>query len=106
MRLSRLILTAAALLAAALVVSCTVRQRFLEDHFADVAKGMPSTQVMAALGGPTSVTRCGEAGGEILAQCAREFVYSDPLAPLIPRYYVVSFGKDGRVLSTSVLTSP
>jgi hypothetical protein len=100
-------LTAATLLGAALVASCTARQRFLENQFTNVATGMSSMQVVAALGKPTTVTRCGEAGGtEDLTQCARDFVYSDPLAPMIPRYYVVSFGGDGRVLHTAVLTSP
>jgi hypothetical protein len=107
MTTSKLVALGIALLATVLVVSCAVRTRFLGTHIADIAHGMPPSQVVAILGKPTADTRCGaalEAGSP--AQCAREFSYSDPLAPLNPTYYLVQFGSDGRVIDTAVITSP
>jgi hypothetical protein len=107
MTMSKLVALVVALPATILVVSCTVRGRFLETHLADIARGMSPTQVVAILGKPTSDSGCGTAlGTGFPAHCAREFSYSDPLAPWIPQYYVVQFGSDGRVIDTTVIISP
>lgn len=38
--------------------------------------------------------------------CAQELVYSDPLAPLLPEYYVVDLSAQGRVINADHLISP
>jgi hypothetical protein len=40
-----------------------------------------------------------------LKGCEWEYVYSYPLAPLIPDYYVVSFSRDDRVIESVSFTS-
>lgn len=41
-----------------------------------------------------------------VGNCATEYVYSHPLAPFLPDYYVFSFSADGRVIQAIHLVSP
>jgi hypothetical protein len=38
--------------------------------------------------------------------CTIEYVYSHPFAPLIPEYYIVSFGNDDQVIEADSWISP
>ena len=38
--------------------------------------------------------------------CAVEYVYSHPFAPLVPEYYIVSFSPEDRVIEADVWSSP
>ncbi len=65
-----------------------------------IKSGATRARVLEVLGEPNLHDG---ACGEIHAArkgCAREFVYSPPIAALFDDYYVVSFGKYDRVIST------
>jgi hypothetical protein len=38
--------------------------------------------------------------------CAVEYVYSHPLAPLVPQYYIVTFSSDAHVMTALPWASP
>ncbi len=38
--------------------------------------------------------------------CAVEYVYSHPFAPLVPEYYIVSFSPEDRVIEADEWDSP
>jgi hypothetical protein len=71
-----------------------------------VKPGTPRQQVLDILGSPNF--HDGPCGKIIPARrgCATEFVYSHPLAPLIPDYYIVAFSKEGRVIDAEHHSSP
>jgi len=39
-------------------------------------------------------------------ECAVEYVYSHPFAPLVPEYKIVSFSRDDRVIEADEWDSP
>lgn len=97
-----------AILVPALAVSfCTVRDKLLQAHFERVSSGMSVEQVIRIMGLPSWDDRCGAKMRTGLPHpCKREIGYSETLAPLMPRYYLIWFGDDGRVIDTAPITSP
>jgi hypothetical protein len=74
--------------------------RAVASHFRRVKIGATRQQVLDAIGAPNH--HDGVCGSIHAAHkgCAREFVYSPPLAPLFDDYYMVSFGRDDRVIDS------
>jgi hypothetical protein len=89
------------------VVYCVCHDHFLEAHFGKVSPGMVPDQVVAIMGRPSWDGRCGaKMPTGLPTPCKREIGYSETLAPLMPRYYLIWFGDDGRVVDTAPITSP
>jgi outer membrane protein assembly factor BamE (lipoprotein component of BamABCDE complex) len=77
------------------------------SRFHRVKIGETRQQVRNILGKPNY--HDGPCNDDILAPpkgCEWEYVYSFPLAPLVPEYYVVSFSKEDRVIRAVHTTSP
>jgi outer membrane protein assembly factor BamE (lipoprotein component of BamABCDE complex) len=77
------------------------------SRFHHIKVGETRQQVRKTLGKPNH--HDGPCNSDITTPvkgCEWEYVYSFPLAPLIPEYYVVAFSKDDRVLEAAHLTSP
>jgi hypothetical protein len=103
----------ASAIAIAVLVGLSLRvvlafERFsrVEGSFASIRIGDSRQSVVATLGKPNY-----HAGGcgvihVPLKNCALEYVYSHPFAPLLPDYYVVSFSTDDRVIEAERWTSP
>ena len=71
-----------------------------------VKPGTPRQQVLDVLGAPNyHQGACGKIHPAHRG-CSTEFVYSHPLAPLIPDYYVVAFSKEDRVIEAERFKSP
>ena len=86
---------------------CTMRDNLLEYHFGQILPGMSAQQVVAIMGTPSWDDRCGSKMLTGLpAQCTREFGYAVTLHPITPRYYLIWFGNDDRVVDTAPITSP
>jgi hypothetical protein len=70
----------------------------IASHSRRVKIGATRQQVIDVIGEPNH--HDGSCGSIHTAHkgCAREFVYSPPLAPLFDDYYVVSFGREDRVI--------
>ncbi len=96
------------LLVPVLAVSfCTLRDHLLEAHFGKVATGMSRAEVVRLMGEPTWEGRCGaKMPTGLPPQCGNELGYSETAAPLLPRYYLIWLGNDGRVVDTAPITSP
>ncbi len=78
----------------------------IEREFKSVQAGQLRSSVVEVLGTPNYRLRaCGTLGGNPPG-CTLEYVYSHPLAPLVPNYYVVYFSANDRVLDTAFLSSP
>jgi hypothetical protein len=97
-----------AILLLAAVRTCVVFHRFgvVQRRFSSIQPLQSHDFVIAQLGKPNyHQGSC----GVILAplpNCNSELVYSHPLAPLMPEYYIVSFSSDDRVIGTNYTTSP
>jgi hypothetical protein len=102
-----LILVAVVLVAlAGRAVFAFVRYSKAERYFASVQMGDSRASVIARMGKPNyHAGGCGvmHFPGE---ECAIEYVYSHPLAPLVPEYYIVSFSLDDRVIEADKWDSP
>jgi hypothetical protein len=85
----------------------TIRDDLLWSRFNQIAPGMSPDQVVGIMGTPSWDDRCGaKMPTGLPAQCTREFGYSVTLPLLNPRYYLIWFGKDGRVVEADPITSP
>jgi hypothetical protein len=88
------------------VVVSFARFSRVERPFANLRQGDSQTLVIAKLGTPNyHAGRCGDVVPSP-ENCAHEYVYSDPLAPWIPDYYVVEFSAEGSVIRADYITSP
>jgi hypothetical protein len=70
----------------------------VKREFVSVQNGESRASVITKLGKPNYYAG---AGGVIHIpdkNCAAEYVYSNPFAPLVPDYYIVSFSSDDRVI--------
>ena len=78
----------------------------VERLFASVQLGQSRENVIALLGKPNY--HSGNCGVIHVAakNCALEYVYSHPFAPLIPEYYIVAFAADDRVIEAEPWMSP
>jgi hypothetical protein len=71
-----------------------------------VKAGASRQQVLDLLGEPNYHDgACGKVH-DAPRRCTKEFVYSPPLAALFDDYYVVSFGRDDRVMEAKHYQSP
>jgi hypothetical protein len=104
---------ASALIAAILVLATLARMGYafaryamVERRFISIQAGDTLDSVKDKLGRPNYYQgKCGVI--HIPARnCAEEFVYSHPLAPIIPEYHIVSFSSDGRVIEAEDWNSP
>jgi len=78
----------------------------IEREFKSVHAGQARSSVVELFGMPNyRMGRCGTLSSPPPG-CTMEYVYSDPLAPWVPDYYVVYFAADDRVLETAYLSSP
>jgi hypothetical protein len=109
MRRNRIILLSVAcilfLLAAKTVVEF-VRYSKVERGFVSVRVGESRAVVVSKIGSPNyQAGRCGiiHSPGH---DCALEYVYSHPLAPINPEYHIVSFSADDRVIEAKQWDSP
>jgi hypothetical protein len=95
------------LLAISLKVAISyARFHTVERHFEQVQKGQTSSSVISRLGRPNYHEGSCSADFSPPQNCAKEYVYSHPFAPLIPEYYVVWFSSNDQVLFTENLISP
>src|SRR6476619_5506089 len=78
----------------------------VEKASASVELGQSRTSVLTTLGRPNYH----EGGCGVIhfpdKRCATEYVYSHPFAPLMPKYFIVAFSSDGRVIEAEWWTSP
>ena len=102
-----------ALIAAILLLVSVVRLTFAFARYAIVERRFSSVRVGDNRDSVT--TRLGRANyyhgkcGVIHIpdkNCAEEFVYSHPFAPIIPEYHIVAFASDGRVIESDDWDSP
>src|ERR1700722_4757081 len=100
-----------ALSACAAVVAVSIlwplfRYRRIEKSFQQVADGTSRDNVLSLMGHPWKDERCGEYLGGSAPNCVEEFVFANPLAPLVPEYWVLQFDSEHRVISHEHLQSP
>jgi len=78
----------------------------VENSFASIHVGDSRHYVLSMLGKPNY--HAGACGVIHLAQknCALEYVYSHPFAPILPDYYVVAFSPDDRAIKVEHWQSP
>ena len=86
------------------------RDNRLQSDFGKIAPGTTELEVAQKFGRPKRIEKCGEFFGPLPKVesdgCIKEYLYASPFAPLLPQYYVVRFGADNRVKSTSPYLSP
>lgn len=82
------------------------RFAIVQHHFESIRSGDSRDSIRLRIGLPNYYS--GGCGKVVAAKqaCALEWVYSDPLAPINPHYYVISFSADGRVIGAEELESP
>jgi hypothetical protein len=82
------------------------RFSWVEREFASVQDGQSRASVIAKMGKPNYYAgKCGVIHFPD-KNCALEYVYSHPFAPMIPEYYIVSFSSDDRVIEADQWDSP
>jgi hypothetical protein len=91
MKLRPIVTRSAILLVPALAVSwCTARDHLLEADFGKVTSGMSRDDVVRLMGKPSWEDRCGaKMPTGLPSPCSKELGYSETLAPLLPRYYLI-----------------
>jgi hypothetical protein len=106
-RSGKLILGACGLATAGLLYGIA-RAHMLDKAFERVPAGASQSQVVKLLGKPWKVDRCGElfGAGPVEPDCAEEYLYAPPFAPLTPQYYSVSFDNSGHVVKKYIYSSP
>jgi hypothetical protein len=88
------------------VIFAFVNYARVERNFPLIRQGDPRDYVAAKLGKPNYYHgNCGVIHVPN-KECALEYVYSHPFAPLIPEYLIVSFSKNGRVIEAESWDSP
>jgi hypothetical protein len=102
-----LTLTVGVLLILALrTVVAFLRFSRVEREFASVQNGQSRASVITKMGRPNYYAgKCGVVHFPD-KNCATEYVYSHPFAPIIPEYYIVSFSSDDRVVEADQWDSP
>jgi len=87
-----------------------LRDKQLARDFDKVKTGASEYEVVKTIGKPKKIEKCGEFLGPLsntdLKDCAKEYLYASPFAPLVPQYYVVRFDAHSRVWETVALSSP
>jgi hypothetical protein len=83
-----------------------IRQRRLQEQFDKLPLGIPQAQVLRSLGRPWKVEPCGMEFGAARNDGCVEYLYRDPFAPLVPRYYAVEFNGAGRMSDKFLWASP
>lgn len=108
-RLTRVILTVVAsifLVLAVKTVLAFARYSRVERGFASVHVGESRAVVITKIGNPNyHAGKCGVIHFPD-KNCALEYVYSHPFAPIVPEYYIVSFSPDDRVIEAAPWSSP
>ena len=79
------------------------RFKRVERECASIQRGESRDSVTAKLGKP-SFARCG--GGPHRNDCNEEYGYSHPFAPVVARYFIVSFSEDDKVTEAKCFPSP
>ena len=105
-RIAGVIATAVLIALALRVVLAFERFSNVQRTFASIQVGDSRQSVIATLHNPNyHAGHCGVIHVP-LKNCALEYVYSHPFAPLLPDYYIVSFSPDDRVIDAEHWTSP
>lgn len=101
------------IIAVSLLIVIAARLTFAFVNYAKVERRFPSIHpgstrdsVVARFGKPNYYQ--GKCGVIHIPEktCSLEYVYSNPFAPLIPEYHIVSFSKDGHVIEADDWNSP
>jgi hypothetical protein len=102
-----LIICSSAILAVAVRVTVAFGHYSREErHFPSIRSGDSRASVVAEMGMPNYYKgKCGVIHVPS-KNCTLEYVYSHPFAPLIPKYHIVSFSADDRVIDTEEWDSP
>jgi hypothetical protein len=79
------------------------RFKRVERECASIQRGESRDSVTAKLGKPRWA-RCG--GGPHRNDCNEEYGYSHPFAPVVPRYFIVSFSDYDKVTDAKCFPSP
>jgi hypothetical protein len=79
------------------------RFKRVERECASIQRGESRESVTAKLGKPRWA-RCG--GGPHRNDCNEEYGYSHPFAPLVPRYFILSFSDYDKVTEAKCFPSP
>ncbi len=108
-RRTRVILILVASIVLILAVKTIVafaRYSKVERGFASVHVGESRAVVITKIGKPNY--HAGECGVIHFPDknCALEYVYSHPFAPIVPEYYIVSFSSDDHVIEADQWSSP
>jgi hypothetical protein len=83
-----------------------VRFSRVERAFGSINQGQGRASVIEILGMPNYYSgKCGVIHNPRM-DCALEYVYSHPFAPLLPDYYIISFSADDRVIEADRWVSP
>jgi hypothetical protein len=91
---------------AAKIVIAFARYKKAERSFASVQIGDSRTSVIGRMGKPNyHEGKCGVIHFPD-KNCAVEYVFSHPFAPLVPEYYIVSFSPEDRVIESDEWDSP
>ena len=78
----------------------------VERTFGSVKVGHGRKSVIDSLGTPNYYAgKCGVIHNP-REDCALEYVYAHPFAPLLPDYYIISFSADDRVIQADRWVSP
>jgi hypothetical protein len=78
----------------------------VERETGAVQAGMSRGEVVGKIGVPNyHAGKCGVIHNSD-KNCALEFVYSHPFAPLVPKYFIVEFSTDDRVIKAEEWDSP
>jgi len=105
-RVALIAVTGIVLVLAALTVVAFGRYSQVERGFASVHLGESRALIIAEIGKPNyHAGKCGVIHFPD-KNCALEYVYSHPFAPIVPQYYIVSFDQHDRVIEADVWISP
>jgi hypothetical protein len=74
--------------------------------FAKITAGTSKNEVVTWMGNPWKDEQCGSFSGRVVPACAEELVYADPLAPVLPAYWIIRLDANKRVVGSYFTTSP
>ena len=91
--------------------SCSIRDDRLDTTFNAITTGMSSQQIDRIMGSPSWKTDCEHGRLPEISKptnCATELGYSATLAwtGFYPRWWLVWFGPEGKVIGSAKITSP
>jgi hypothetical protein len=81
------------------------RNSRISTNFNSVRGGWSDNQVVDKIGKPSWIEPCGKSFGTPKQNCT-EYIYRNSFAPILPKYWSVSFDKSRRVVDTYVYESP